>query len=306
MPDSGANFNLDFNNNKISGELDENGELTYFEAKIKAFQAKFKKKLSKKEMDKLRFEITGIPQLATVSPNPLDREDIIEKEFSAKAITLKPWFTFIVTIAAIIFDFFCYLLMFEEEVGTESDFNIISIFASIAAAAAIDILPAFFARIINTITNKQKLVLRIFLIISIIFVCFFLLVCLGVRCNYFTSNYSEFGLTDEAFVQFLIPIATTLICFIVNYLAYNPYEKHLKTLRKIKLYREENINELKAAIIEIDNEPDYLNRLINQDDCLYNAAQKRIEAIGKHYRTYVRNIIMISQSSPADTSDLSV
>lgn len=96
------------------------------------------------------------------------------------------------------------------------------------------------------------------------------------------------------------------MCFIVNYLAYDPYEKKLKTLKKIKLFREENINELNATIIEIDSELDYMNRLLDQDKALYEGAQKRIESVGNHYRKYVRNVLMITQSSPADTSDLSI
>lgn len=306
MSDSGSNFEFDFNNNKILGELDENGDLTYFEAKIKAFKARFKKKISKKEMDKLRFDTTGIPQLATVAPNPLDREDLIDKEFSCKSITLKPWFSLFITIAASVFDFSCYVMMFENMVSATSDISDALYFAAGAAALAIDVLPAFFARLLHIITKNHKLVLKVFFIFSSLFICIFLVVCFAVRCEFFSTYYGHLKITDDVVIQCLIPIATTLVCFIVNYLAYDPYEKKLKTLKKIKLFREENINELNATIIEIDSELDYMNRLLEQDKALYEGAQKRIESVGNHYRKYVRNVLMITQSSPADTSDLSV
>lgn len=303
MPESNVDFNLDFKDNKISAELDQNGEIKSLEAKINGIRAWIRKKPSKKEIDRLKFDITGIPQLATDAPFPPDREELTEKEFSTKTLCFKPWFTGVVTVAAIIFDFFCYYGMFQALVGTRDPLQLGHYLAAIAAAMAIDILPAFFAHIVHSIIKNKKIVYGVFLFISIIFISVFLLVCFAVRCEYFSKNYD---IDDMIVVQVLIPIATTLVCFILNYLSYDPYHKELKILRKLKLSRTENINELNALISEIEADTNYMDRLKEMDEESYKSTKEYIESVSDYYRVLVRVALMLKQHSPADTSDISL
>lgn len=303
MSESNVDFDFGFKDNKISAELDQNGEIKSFEAKINGIRAWIRKKPSKKEIDRLKFDITGIPQLATDAPFPMDREELIDKEFSTKTLCCKPWFTILVTVTAIIFDFFCYYGMFQALAGTRDTLQLSHYLAAIAAAMAIDILPAFFAHIIHCIIKNKKFVYGTFLFISIIFISIFIVVCFAVRCEYFSKNYN---VDDMIVVQVLIPIATTLVCFILNYLSYDPYHKELRILRKLKLFRTENINELNALMSEIEADISYVDRLQEMDEGSYNSTKEYIMAVSNYYRILVRVALMLKQHSPADTSDLSL
>lgn len=307
MADAGTRFHLEAKSKKIAGELDENNDLTSIEASTEKYRVGFMRKISKKELDKRNHHTTGIPQLATVAPNPLDREDLIDKEFSHKAISVKPWFSALVTIAAILFDLFCYLQIMESLLDVEQDRSASLYFAAIAAAAAIDIIPVYSARIMHVAKIKAKAVVLLFFAISTIFIGLFIAVFLGVRLEYFSRTY---GLVDPGedivVLQSLIPIATTLICFIVNYFSYDPFEKKIKTLRKVEAFREENIHELEALLVEIKSEPDYPTRLKEEDDTQFAKALDQIDAIADLEKTKMRSILMLNAVSPADISDLAV
>ncbi len=305
MADSRSDFDFAFKNNHITGELDENGDIASFEAGGNTFKTKYKRRLSKKEIDRFKYNITGIPQLAMVAPNPPDREDLVDKKFSAKMITQKAWFSILVTGAAIIFDLFCYIMMFEGMVTVEDSVSDAFYLAAVAVAFVIDVIPAFFARILHTIVKNQRNVLKVFFALSFIFIAIFIFVCFAVRCKYYSTNFGDKNITDEIVIQSLIPIATTLVCFIVNYLSYDPYEKKLKTLHKLKLFREENINELEAMLVEIDSETDYRNRLLKQNEKLFDETYKMIDKIAENKREFIREAMALALTSPADTSDLS-
>lgn len=305
MADSNADFDFEFGKNKMSAELDENNELISLGAKNGCLNLKFIKKPSRKEIDRTHFFYsTGIPQLSTVAPNPLDREELIDKEHSTKPLLLKSWFVALVTLAAIALDFSCYLEMFESFLEAVEDSSGNTFLIALAAAVAIDVLPMFFAQILHYLSENQRKVLNIFFIISFIFVVGFIIVLFLVRCKFFSTRWPDFIKEDHIVIYSLIPIATSLVCFIFNYLSYDPCEKKIKTLSKVKLFRQENINEITSVLKEIESDSDFTERMIKADEALYDSAVKRIDAAGEYCRAYVRTILMAKLHSPADTSDL--
>ena len=305
MADSNADFDFKFGKHKMSGELDENRELTSLEAKSGCLNLKFLKKPSRKEIDRTRFFYsTGIPQLSSVAPNPLDREELIDKEHSTKPLLLQSWFVSLVTIAAIALDCFCYLEMFETFLGDE-DSGGNTFLIALAAAVAIDVLPMFFAQILHHISENQRKVLMVFFVISLIFVVGFIIVLFLVRSNFFSTRWPEFISADFIIIYSLIPIATSLVCFIFNYLSYDPCQKKLKTLSKVKVFRQENINEITSLLKEIESDSEFAERMVKADEALYESAINRIDAVGEYCRAYVRTVLMAKLHSPADTSDLS-
>ena len=308
MAASGSNLNVGIDENKVSAELDENGELTYFQVKSQRFNTKYKKEEEKRIRDKKKFNITGIPQLGVDAPHPYDRGELIDKEFSTKPLLRRGWFSLLVTLGAVILDTICYLQIFEGfTTDTDVDVNVATtLLAAVAAAFSIDVLPAFFAQILHKIVRDKKRVLKNFFIISLVFVILFVIVLFLARSNFFSTRFPRLLANDLILVQALIPIATTLVCFIVNFLSYDPYFKELKILRKVTLAKEEDLNELHAVIQEIDRDADYADRLASLDQNLYNSTSARIDAIGEHYKAFVRISLIPQMHSPADTSDLSV
>lgn len=286
-------------------ELDANDDLTSFEINGRVFRAKIKKAISKKMLERLQHNTTGIIQIGTVYPTPYDREELINKEFAENCWYRKPVFSFLITIAVIIIDILCYLLMFQSFVLEDQDYNIQSIMSAVGAAVAIDVLPLFFAHCLHRVNISRKKVIKIFSIISIIDVVAFLVLALLIRLG--TGPFKgESGIAvGWAWILFMIPISTSLVCFIVNYLSYTPLKAELKKLRLLQLYKQEDINELQAAIAEYEAQEKYTENLIAEDEVLYNSAYDLVDTVGEYYRTSVRTKIIPLLKSPADTTDLS-
>lgn len=243
--------------------------------------------------------------MGTIYPNPYDREDLVKKEFMETCWYRKTWCSLLITAVVIVIDVICYLLMFQSFVLEDQDYNIQSMMSAVGAAVAIDVLPLFFAHCLHRVNISRKKVIKIFSIISIIDVVAFLVLALLIRLG--TGPFKgEAGMAvGWAWILFMIPISTSLVCFIVNYLSYNPVKAELKKLRMLQLYKQEDINELKAAIAEYEAQTEYTENLAAEDEVLYESAYQLIESIGEYYRTYVRTNIIPMLASPADTTDLS-
>ena len=150
------------------------------------------------------------------------------------------------------------------------------------------------------------------MVLSTLFSIFFILACIFGRLGLITKVIIKIfpianDIPDLAFLQALIPIATTMLCFILSYISFDPFSKRIKTLKQVLLSHTENLNELNALVEEIESEREgYISRINGMERSLYSNARKQVDAIGNHYRAYVRTMMMLKQHSPAETSDLSV
>lgn len=106
-------------------------------------------------------------------------------------------------------------------------------------------------------------------------------------------------------VLFVIPIATSSLCFTATYVTYDPLKTELVKYSKLKMHRMENINQLKALIKEIETDTDYETKMIEIEKERYDGAKTRIKQLSEMYKAIVRIKLAEFLKSPADTSDLS-
>lgn len=307
-------FNLRTNPNELDAEIDEFGDLTLLNVGTESVKFEFKKRKSAKVIDRKKFNRTGIPQLGTTYPNSYDREEFIKLSKNPFPFYKKSWFTKVITIIVILIDFFCYILMLDGISAGDVTVPIVAL----GIALAIDGLPLFIAHNLHRQCVNRKKVLKVFNILSSVFILIFLAVALFCRIYNAliapstnediadTNNFSVAHSVVESVFYALIPISTSFLCFIVNYLGYNPIgDKILKKRREI-LFKLEDVNELNALIVEINQRGDYERFLLDKDDEMYNAAYDMIDDIANYYKAYVRTKIMEKLQSPADTTELSV
>lgn len=292
--------------NKVDAEIDDYGEFSTLEAGGSTWEAKVHKSKTEKELERDEYQYTGIQQLGTSYPNPYTRDQLIKLKFANDLSFKHPVVAFAVTIIAVIIDVVCYGLLIEENIPANETMQFIDYLPAIGAAIAIDFLPMFFAQNLHRISTDKKKVMKLFGIFSIALIIIFLIVISLYRiCALYTSNDSLLVKLIWAIFMILIPIATTMMCFIVNYISFNPLQKEIKRLKKQELFIQENIFEINAMIKEAESMPNYKEQLIAQDDVLYESAGNLIETIGEYYRSYIRTEIIPILQSPADTTDLS-
>lgn len=296
-----------FHGNKVDAEIDEYGELSSFAAGGIGWEARVHKNKTEKETEREKYQYTGIQQLGTSYPNPYTRDQLIKLKFGNSTIFQSPLASFIVTVLAIIIDLCCYILLIQGHAGTGQDLAFQDYLPAVGAAIAIDISPLFFAQNLHRLNIPKKNVLDCFNKVSIGLIAFILAVILFYRVSIIFHEQ-----VNEGFINFLwallmlsIPLATTTVCFIVNYISYNPLREELKRLKNQELYVRENIYEIEAMLEEANSITDYKNNLIEQDNALYDSAYDLIGAIGEYYRSYIRTEIIPMLHSPADTTDLS-
>ncbi len=296
---------------KVDTEIDDFGNINSFEFSNSGIDVKYKKGGKRNELKK--YNRTGIHTLGTTYPNPCDREELLEREYKNSN-----WYTsnaavIVITILAIIVDFCCYINLFELAVGYSGKVGIMEMLAALGAAAAIDLLPIFFAHNLhrNSLMKRleknghifgfEKQVLLIFTIFNAILFVAIVTLMTVTRLLGLTPDRAEFWIN---LIISLIPLATSMVCFILGYLSYNPAKKKLKELNTIKLFLQENINESRAMIEEVKAQPDPYETLKRQDESQYDAAYALIEELAEGYKSYVRQKIVPYFESPADTTDL--
>lgn len=290
-----SKFNTQIDDKDFSIELDELGDVNSFHVKTKRLGAWFEKSKSIKTIDKLKYYTTGIPQLGTTYPIPPDREDLINRENRPYPWYCRPWWGILVSILAIIIDSFCFYMLFDYYLP-----DMFTIVSAIGAAIAVDISPLFLAHNCRRHGPPIKTMLIIMQIASITLFILFIVAAFCIRKGYLDENLAS------AIMQTLIPVATSTLCFFINYLSFNPIAERLKTNKLIRLQLQENICELEALIAEIYATSDYELLLKENDDKLYLASKEKIEIARNNYRAYVRIKIAEKLQSPADTSDLSI
>lgn len=279
----------------VSIELDEFGSINSFNVKSKKFKTIFEKAKSVKLVDRLKYYTTGIPQLGTTYPIPPDREDLINRENKPYPWYCRPWWGILVSILAMVIDSFCFYMLFDFYLP--DTFTIVS---AIGAAVAVDISPIFLAHNCKRKGPKQSIIIILMQIISIALFIVFIIMAYSIRMGCYSDDQAS------AIMQILIPIATSSICFFINYLSFNPVAERIKENKLIKLQLQENICEMQAAIIEMTAVENYAEVLKENDEQMYNAAKEKIEKLRDGYRALVRVKIAEALHSPADTSDLSV
>lgn len=305
--------------NVLDTEIDDFGDIQSVEFTSPIARFRFRRKPNAKVLSRLGYDRTGIAQLGTTYPDSYDREELID--FSRRPLF---WFNnkaviFIATVLIIAVDFFCYLTMFGLH-GSENGSGKELILVAIGIAIAIDGLPIFFAHNLHRQDVARKKVLKGFNIACFTLIGIFLIAVFIFRL----LNGTEQGVSDswdtsgtdtiaspvanaaiQSFIYMLIPCATSLLCFILNYLSYDPISRKILRKRQEILFKQEDIHELKALIKEMENKMDYEDILTQKDDRMYQATDSMIDNISAHYKTYVRTELMKNLRSPADTTDLS-
>lgn len=315
--------------NKLDTEIDEFGDIKSIDVENDNVEVSYKRDFNPKAIERLKYDRTGISQLGTTYPQTYDREEFIK--LSKKPLN---WYCsdlalILITSFIVIVDFMCYLFMLNnQQTKNGEDFNYSILLVAIGIAIAIDLLPIFIAHNLHRQAVDRKKVLKGFNILCIVLVFIFVLSIFIYRLlngegdetvkgtmELMTNSESEeinsnpfinfLRLVTTPFLYVLIPFATSLLCFILNYLSYNPIVKKIQKKKKELLVKQEDVNELKAVITEIESENDYYGFLKDKDDTMYNSAFDMIESISDYYKSYVRTELMIGLRSPADTTDLS-
>lgn len=304
----------------LDAEIDEFGDIQSLEIESPVAKFHFRRNLNLKAIERLGYDKTGISQLGTTYPNTYDREEFI-------SLSKKPlnWYGYnltaiLATLFIVFVDFSCYLIMFASQNG-DQDFDQKLILVAIGIAIAIDFLPIFFAHNLHRQGLNRKKVLKTFNIACIVLIIIFLVSIFSFRLLIIalqdTSNnpWSDAQSTNtafrianaaiESFIYMLVPCATSLLCFILNYLSYNPIAKKILKKKREILFKQEDINELKAVIKEMESKSDYFEILCQKDEIMYQSTSDMIDSISEHYKTYVRTEIMKNLHSPADTTGLS-
>ncbi len=290
--------------NKVDAEIDDYGDLSSFSIGGLGWEARVKKEETDKESERKKYQYTGIQQIGTSFPIPYTRDQLIKKRFESGSWLNKSWFATLITLLAVAIDAVCYGLLIEQSLPDDADMRWLDLLPAVGAAIAIDLLPTFLAQNLHRVNIKRKKVITIYNIFCIILFLAFIVIILIYRFSDLNMNK---GYVDGcwAILMSLIPCATTMMCFIVNYISFDPQKTKLKKLREQELYIQENIFEIKSMLEEADALPSYKMNLIEQDNALYNSAYDLIETIGEYYKSYIRAEIIPQLHSPADTTDLS-
>lgn len=302
---------------RIDAEIDEYGNISSFEFDGDHVGVKYSTK-NKRALERRHYYTTGVHTLGTTYPRPYGREELLSKEYKHRNWYTKNATTIFFTILAIVIDAVCYYNLLEMAKGN-NPVGFMDIIAAIGAAVAIDLLPIFFAHNLhrNSLMKNlehgtfgksfkfkmEKKVLQIFTVFNaILFVAIVVLMCVTrLKDPKISPSRPEFWIN---LIISLIPLATSMVCFILGYLSYNPIKRKLKELNEIRLFLQENINESNAMLEELKSQPNYYESLKRQDDLLYDSAYEMIEKIGNCYRSYTRLKIVPILNSPADTTDL--
>ncbi len=293
--------------NKVDAEIDDYGDFSAFEAGGANWEAKVHKSKTEKEFERDEYQYTGIQQIGTSFPNPYTRDQLIKLKFANNTIFQDSIVAIIVTIIAVVIDVICYGLLIEENIPADESMNILDYLPALGAAIAIDVLPMFFAQNLHRINVSKKKVIKIFGVLSIALIFIFLIIISAYRIGalYFVDDPRPIVDYIWAIFMVMIPIATTMMCFIVNYISFNPIKNELMRLKNQELFIQENIFEIDAMITEAEAIPNYKENLIIQDNALYESACDLIETIGEYYKSYIRTEIIPILHSPADTTELS-
>jgi len=198
-------------------------------------------------------------------------------------------------------DAILYFMMLDKIFKTDL---VLTIVATIAAAAVTDLPPVFLSHSFWLKRYSEKSVLKLIIVSLAIF--FFVFVCLVFLVRVNIIPHTGTAAWGPSVIQILVPIGTSFVSLAINYLSYDPAAEKVKRFKKIRLNLSDKVAQLLAVIVEIDSQPNYAADLDASDKLSYTAALARVDALGAYYRSLVRDEIAGACQSPAGTTDLSV
>ena len=307
-----SKIEIGFDDKRLGVEFDEFQDIKKIQILWKRLTAKFSRSISQKYLDKKNFYTTGVAQLGATFPHPYDREDLLKREFAPAAWFQHSWVGVLATVLAMFIDGLSIYLLFSSGQELSSDFLL---YFTIGAVIGIDVVPMFLAHILYHLNAKRKTVYFIVLILSGLLLLF-IIVVLGLLAKYRhgstpynwipdkTSNNGFDSNLFQALFQILIPLSTTLLSFIINYISYAPDKKIYNNLLKCELFHFDNINELNAMLAEIETDPNYPEDLLENDNLEFQTMCNFISQLAEYYKRDVRVTLATIFESPAATSDL--
>ena len=102
-----------------------------------------------------------------------------------------------------------------------------------------------------------------------------------------------------------LPIVTSLVSFGISYITSNPLKNKLKVLHTSQVKLEDSIGQLKAILIEYEEDPDLTGRLTAEDDEQYATCLGLTREQAVAYCDYVRERIKEHLGDPAASNELS-
>lgn len=103
----------------------------------------------------------------------------------------------------------------------------------------------------------------------------------------------------------VLPFATSLVSFIVSYMASNPLKSRLKRLQEQQVGLEAAAAMIEAVLMEYSEDPDLRGRLTAEDDAKYTHMLAMTQERGYMHADYVRERIKEHLGEAAATNELS-
>lgn len=113
------------------------------------------------------------------------------------------------------------------------------------------------------------------------------------------------GAMPYAIFTAALPIVTSLVSFGISYITSNPLKNKLKNLHTSQVKLEDSIGQLKAILIEYEEDPDLTGRLTAEDDEQYATCLGLTREQAVAYCDYVRERIKEHLGDPAASNELS-
>ena len=103
----------------------------------------------------------------------------------------------------------------------------------------------------------------------------------------------------------IIPLLTSLVSFVVSYLAYDPLGCRLQRLEKERVGLQSNILEAEKALAEAETSEEYCRGLIARENDLYRTFMSRLDADALELKQVARVLVMEKQKTPDQVTEVS-
>ncbi len=132
--------------------------------------------------------------------------------------------------------------------------------------------------------------------------------------NNSASTFSIFGTGENesaraalpyAVFSSMLPLATSIVSYGASYISANPLLERIKRLHYQQVELEDRIVQTEAVLKEYEEDPSLYDRLIEEDDKMFESASIRANELGYLYVDYVRERIKEHLGDPAATNELS-
>ncbi len=103
----------------------------------------------------------------------------------------------------------------------------------------------------------------------------------------------------------IIPLLTSLVSFVVSYLAYDPLGCRLQRLEKERVGLQSNILEAEKALAEAETTEEYCRGLIARENDLFRIFMSRLDADALELKQVTRVLVMEKQKNPDEVTAVS-